>query len=281
MNSPTSKHSRLEIKKILFNENDFLRTVPLIILIFLGYGRVPNHFLLILLILVLVFMIISLRRVVDRSTQFIFDKTGIYDIKKQNHYSWDFINEIEFYIGENDYLKLIFKYKNSRVVLNFNNLSISPKKIEEYIKIIDVNKLRDKDKELKSEVANILKGNENSEKIIKIFKKYKTKTSWLMGISFFGTLALAIFLQVKFTFPYSFAIGWVLLLTILSVINTVAEKRFYNSEFARNITENQFNDLMIRFDLRLKNHKRKKIVGYVTIAIVTIVVFVASFHLSK
>ena len=36
MNSPVSKHSRLEIKKILFNENDFLRIVPLIILIFFG-----------------------------------------------------------------------------------------------------------------------------------------------------------------------------------------------------------------------------------------------------
>jgi SNF family Na+-dependent transporter len=86
---------------------------------------------------------------------------------------------------------------------------------------------------------------------------------------------------VKFTFPYSFAIGWILVFVILSTINKLAEKKLFESEFIRNIPENQLNELMIRFDLRTKNYKRKKIVGYVAFAVLTIGVFIASYYLSK
>jgi hypothetical protein len=280
MNNPVSKYNKLEIKKILFTENDFLRTVPLIILIFIGYGKVPNHYLMLLLVVIIVFLIISLRRIIDRNTQFIFDRTGIYDNKNQVHYSWNFINEIEFYVGQSDSLKLVFKYKFSTVVLNFDNLSTSPKEIAEFIKTIDSNKLRDKEKELKQEVTNILRRNENSEFITKVFKQYKLRTGWLMGISFFGILALAIFLQIKFTFPYSFAIGWLLVLTTLTSINVVSEKGLRESELIIKLSENQFNELMIQFALRSKDDKRKKRIGYIAMSIITIGIFVVSYFLS-
>lgn len=272
-------NDKLVIKKELFSEDDIFRIVLLIILFFIGWGKVPNHYFLIAIGFIVAYLIAPVKRFLDRKPQVILDKSGIHNVRTKMTYSWEYIQDIEF--RSNGTFKIVFKYKNTVIVLDLEKLKTSPKEILDFVKTLDANKLKDEDKELKEDLQRILKNDSDSAEISKVFKKTKIKYGWIMGITFFIIIGLAITLQVIYPYPYSFALGWSLMLVALTYLNKNAESTLRDSEYVRRLTENQFNELMIRFSWRQKNDKKKKKVAYIAMFIITALIFVASYSLSK
>nr|MDA3832676.1 hypothetical protein [Spirochaetales bacterium] len=64
-------------------------------------------------------------------------------------------------------------------------------------------------------------------------------------------------------------------------LNRHAESKLQETEHIRKLTENQFNELMITFSLRQKNDKKKKKIAYIGMFIITALIFIASYFLSK
>lgn len=273
---------KLVIKKVLLTDDDIFRIVPFIILFFLGWGKVPNYSFLILIAFIIIYSIAPVKRFLDRKPQVILDKSGIHNLQTKMTYSWEYIQDVDIEYGSSgNFFKLAFKYKNPIIVLDLEKLNTSPKEIFDYIKTIDSNKLKDEENELKKDLEKILKNNPDSAAISKAIKKYKIKYGWIFSSVFIGFLALAITLQVIYPYPYSFALGWSIMLFSLAYYNKIAESKLRDSEHIRRLTENQFNELMIRFSLRQKNDKKKKRVAFIAMFIITVLIFIISYILSK
>lgn len=278
--SSTKLRDKLVIKKVLFTEDDIFRIVPFFILFIIGWGEVPNHYFLIAIGFIIVYSIAPIKRFLDRKPQIILDKSGIHNLRTKMIYSWEYVQDVDIELRSSGIFKLAFKYKNPLIVLDLEKLDTSPKEIEDFIKAIDSSKLKEEEKELKKDLEKILKDNSDSAAISTIFKKYKLKNSWIISLAFFGIVAIAITLQVKYPYPYSFALGWSLMLVSLTYYNKIAESKLRESEHIRRLTENQFNELMIRFSLRQRNDKKKKKVAYIAMIIITAIIFVASYFLN-
>lgn len=275
-------NDKLVIKKELFTVDDIFRIVPFIILFFVGWGKVPNYSFLILVAFIVIYSIAPVKRFLDRKPQIIFDSSGIHNLQTKMTYSWEYIQDVDIeFRSSGNFFKLMFKYKNPIIVIDLEKLNTSPKEIFDYIKTIDSNKLKDEEKELKKDLEKILKNNPDSAAISKAIKKYKIKYGWIFSGVFLGFLALAITLQVIYPYPYSFALGWSIMLFSLTYYNKIAESKLRDSEHIRRLTENQFNELMTRFSLRQKNDKKKKRIAYIATFIITALIFVASYFLSK
>ncbi len=272
---------KLVIKKELFTENDIFRIVSFIILFFIIWGKVPNHYFLIPIGFIIIYSIAPIKRLLDRKPKIIFDNVGIHNLQTQMTYSWEYIQDVDIEFRSNGIFKLAFKYKNPLIVLDLEKLNTSPKEIEDYIKKINANKLKDEDKELQKDLSKILKNNPDSVEISRTVKKYKTRYLWIFSIAFIGILALAITLQVIYPYPYSIALGWSIMLISLTYYNKFAESKLQETEHIRKLTENQFNELMITFSLRQKNDKKKKKIAYIGMFIITALIFIASYFLSK
>ncbi len=272
---------KLIIKKELFTENDIIKIVPFIFLFFIMWGKVPNHYFLIPIGFIVVYSIAPIKRLFDRKPQIIFDGSGIHNLRTQMTYSWEYVQDVDIKFRSNGFFKLAFKYKNPLIVLDLEKLNTSPKEIEGYIKKINVSILKDEEKELNKGLSEILKNNPDIAEISKTVKQYKTRYLWIFFIAFIGILALAISLQVIYPYPYSFALGWSIMLISLTYYNKFAESKLQESEYIRKLTDNQFNELMIRFSLRQKNDKKKKKVAYIGMFIITSLIFIASYILSK
>lgn len=273
--------NKLVLKKELFSEDDIFRIVPFIILFFIGWGKIPNHYFLIAIGFIVAYLIAPIKRLLDRKPQVIFDKSGIHNVRTKTTYSWEYIQDVDIEFRSSGIFKIAFKYKNPIITVDLEKLNTSPKEILDFVKTIDANKIKDEDKELKEDLQKILKNNPDSAAISKTVKKYKTKYLWIFSIAFFGILAMAIALQVIYPYPYSFAFGWSIMLISLTYYNKITELKLRDSEHIRRLTENQFNELMIRFSLRQKNYKKKKKIGYIAMYIISAIIFVASYFLSK
>lgn len=274
-------NDKLVIKKVLLTDDDIFRIVPFIILFFVGWGKVPNYSFLFLIAFIVIYSIAPVKRFLDRKPQIIFDSSGIHNLRTKMTYSWEYIHDVDIEYRSTGTFKIAFKYKNPVIVLDLEKLKTSPKEIEDFIKTIDSNKLKNEEIELKKDLKKILENNPDSAAISKTIKKYKIKNGWIIGVTFFGIIALAITLQVIYPYPYSFALGWSLMLVSLTYYNKIAETKLRGSEHIRRLTENQFNELMIRFSLRQKNDKKKKRVAYIAMFIITALIFIASYFLSK
>lgn len=272
---------KLVIKKVLLTDDDIFRIIPLILLFFVGWGKVPNHYFFIAIGIIVFYLIAPVKRFLDRKPQLILDKSGIHDLRLKMTYSWEYIQDVDIEYRSHGMFEIAFKYKNPVIVLNLEKLKTSPKEIEDFIRTIDSNKLKNEKEELKRDLEKILKNNPNSAAVSKTIKKYKIKNGWIMGVVFFGILALSITLQVIFPYPYSFALGWSIMLISLTYYNKIAESKLRDSENIRRLTDNQFNELMIRFSLRQKNDKRKKKVAYLVMFIISGLIFAASYYLSQ
>ena len=275
-------NDKLVIKKVLLTDDDIFRIVPFIILFFLGWGKVPNYSFLILIAFIIIYSIAPVKRFLDRKPQVILDKFGIHNLRTKMTYSWEYIQDVDIEYGSSgNFFKLMFKYKNPIIVIDLEKLNTSPKEIFDYIKTIDSKKLKDEENELKKDLEKILKNNPDSAAISKAIKKYKIKYGWIVSGVFLGFLALAITLQVIYPYPYSFALGWSIMILSLTYYNKITESKLRDSEHIRRLSENQFNELMIRFSLRQKNDKKKKKVAYIAVIIITALIFIASYFLSK
>jgi hypothetical protein len=272
---------KLIIKKEIITEDDIFRIVSFILLFFVGWEKVPNHYFLIVIGFIIVYSIAPVKRFLDRNPQVIFDKSGIHYLRTKMTYSWEYIKEVDIEFRSSGTFKMAFDYKNSVIVLDLEKLKISPKEILDFVKTIDTNKLKDENKELKNDLQEILKNNSDNVEISNTFKKIRIKYGWIMGITFFVILGLAITLQVIYPYPYSFALGWSLMLVSLTYLNKNAESTLRDSEHIRRLTENQFDMLMVRFSWRQENDKKKKKVAYIAMFIITALIFSASYALSK
>ncbi len=274
-------NDKLVIKKVLLTDDDFFRIIPFIILFFVGWGKVPNHYFLIALGFIIAYLIAPIKRFLDRKPQVILDKYGIHNLRTKMTYEWEYIQNVDIEYRSSGTFKIAFKYKNPVILLDLEKLKTSPKEIFDFVKTIDANKLKDENKELEKDLQKILKNNSDNARISKTFKKVRIKYGWIMGITFFVIIGLAITLQVIYPYPYSFALGWSLMLVALTYLNKNAESTLRDSEYVRRLTENQFNELMIRFSWRQKNDKKKKKVAYIAMFIITALIFVASYALNK
>lgn len=274
-------NDKLVIKKELFTEDDIFRIVPFIILFFIGWGKVPNHYFLIAIGFIIVYLIAPTKRLLDRKPQVILDKSGIHNLRTKMTYEWVYIQNVDIEYRSSGTFKIVFKYKNPVIVLDLEKLKTSPKEILDFVKAIDANKLKDENKELEKDLQRILKNNSDNAEISKTFKKVRIKYGWIMGITFFVILGIAITLQAIYPYPYSFALGWTLMFVALTYLNKNAESKLRDSEYIRRLTENQFGMLMIRFSWRQKNDKKKKKVAYIAMFIITALIFIASYALSK
>jgi len=274
-------NDKLVIKKVLITDDDIFRIVPFIILFFTGWGKVPNYYFLIAIGFIVAYSIAPIKRFLDRKPQIILDKSGIHNLQTEMTYEWEYIQDVDIEFRSSGIFKIIFKYKNPVIVLDLEKLKISPKEILEFVKTIDSNKLKDENKELKKDLQKILKGNSDSHEISKVFKKTSFKYGWIMGITFLVIMGSAVTLQVIYPYPYSFALGWILMLLSLTYLYKKAVSTLRDSEHIRRLTENQFEMLMIRFSWREENNKKMKTVAYIAVFILTALIFLGSYSLSR
>ncbi|WP_372935395.1 hypothetical protein [Mariniphaga sediminis] len=274
-------NDKLVIRKVLLTEEDIFRIVPFVILFFIGWGKVPDYYFLIAIGFIAVYSIAPIKRFIDRKPQIIIDKSGIHNLRTRTTYSWEYIRNVNIELRSSGTCKLAFEYKNPTVVLDLEKLKTSPEEIEDFIKTIDPNKLKDEEKELKRDLEKILKNNPDSAAISTTIKNYKQKNGWIIGVAFFVFMALAITFQVIYPYPFSFALGWSLMLVLLIYYNKNAESRLRDSEHICRLSDKQFDELLIKFSLKQKNDKKNKKLIYVAMFIITGLIFVASYFLSN
>ena len=271
---------KLEIRKTIIRERELMYIVIITIYISLELKK-PELWLLIPISILLFLISLIIKRLIDRKPQLIIDEKGIYYSKKRVNYLWNKIEDVEVKYYSGDFLQLNIKSKSLLSSIDLKNINSSPKEIEDAIVFFSDGKIKSEKEKFKNQINNVLNDNQNIEIIASLFQKHKRKSSWLNALIFFGILAISIFLQIKFIFPYSFAFGWLTILLGLYSFNKKAELKLRQSEYIKKLTENQFNEIAIKYELRIRDDKNKKRLGYIAMFIITVGIFVASFFVNR
>jgi hypothetical protein len=271
--------TRLEIKESIFRERETMYMVVLTIFISMQLEE-PELWLLIPIAILLYLILLTIKRFVDQKPRLIIDEIGIKDKRNQKIYTWENASEIEHNYYSSSF-KLLVKSKSSMDIIDLTYLNTSPKEINEAIEFFSGNKILTGNNKFRKEVQQILKGNQNIDEIMLLFSNYKRKVLWIGLPILFGMPALSIYLQIKLSFPYVFAIGYLGAGIILFVFMLISEKRFKQKTEIQNLTEQEYKDVSIKYELKLPENKRRKILRYIFLALLIIGIIVISYFSSK
>lgn len=270
---------KLEIKESITRERETMYIVVLTIFLFLQL-KDPKLWLLIPLTILLVLISLLIKRLIDRNPRLIIDEIGIHDKRKQKIYKWDSIRDVEVNFNSSSSFKLIIKCKGTIENIDLTNLNTSPKEINESVAFFSDKKIKTGNDKFKMEIERILKNDDSVVEIMTLFSKYKSKVFWVSLPIFFGGVALSIYLQTIFTFPFVFAIGFPLTGIILFAFLLLSEKRFKEKTEIQILTEREYKLISIKYELKLPDNKNRAIIGYIAFGVLTIGIFVISYFAS-
>jgi len=270
---------KLEIKESIIRERETMYIVVLTIFISLQLKE-PKSWLLIPGAILLFLISLIIIRFIDRKPRLIIDETGIQDKRNQKVYSWENTSDIENNFNSSSF-KLVIKSKFSLYNIDLTNLNTSPKEINDAVEFFSGSKIRTGKNKFRKEVQRILKNNENTDEIMLLFSKYKRKILWIGLPILFGIPALSIYQQVKLSFPFVFAVGYLITGITLYVFIQIAEKKFKQKKEIQNLTEEEYKNISIKYELKIPENKRRKILGYIFLVLLTIGIFVISHLASK
>ncbi|TDN98875.1 hypothetical protein DET65_3866 [Sunxiuqinia elliptica] len=236
--------------------------------------------LLIPFIVLLVLISLVIKRLINRNPRLIIDEIGIHDKRKQKVYKWGSIRDIEANFNSNSSFKLIIKCKNTIENIDLTNLNTSPKEINESVAFFSDKKIKTGNDKFKIEIERILKNDDSVVEIMMLFSKYKSHILWIGLPIFFGNVALSIYLQILLTFPYVFAIGFLMTGIILFAFLRLSEKRFKEKTEIQNLTEQEYKLISIKYELKLPENKNRAIIGYIAFGVFMIGVFIISYFAS-
>lgn len=271
---------RLEIKESITRERETMYIVVLTILISLQLKE-PKLWLLIPIGIIAFLIFLLIKRLIDRKPRLVIDEIGIHNKRNKKIYNWKTITDIETNFNSSSSFKLLVRSKNSMDNIDLSNLNISPKEINEAVDFFSGNKISTGKNKFRKEIQRILKNNENLDEIMLLFSKYKKKVLSIGLPIFFGIPALSIYLQIKLDFPYVFAIGYLITGIIMYGFMRKMEMNFKQKIENQNLTEKEYNQVSIKYELKIPENKRKKILKYIFLSILTIAIFVISYIASK
>jgi hypothetical protein len=264
---------KLVIKKSVIINRELGYIVVLTIIISLELKKpAPWLFIPVTILLLLVFLLI--KRLFDRTPKIVIDEVGIHDKRNKQVYPWESITDVEVNINS---LGLLIKSKTSLVNINLTNLNTSPKEINEAIEFFSGNKIRTGKNKFREEIKRILKNDENIDEIIMLFSKYKTRILWTGSTIMFGIPALSIYLQFNSSFTFVFAIGYLLTGICIYAFTKTAELQFKKQKEVQSLTEQEYKELFIKFGLKNPENKKRELLGYIFLTVLSIGVFIISY----
>lgn len=271
---------KLAIKKTIIRDRELLYIVVLTIFISLELKK-PELWLLIPVAILLFLVSLVVKRLLDRKPQIIIDKVGIHNNQNQQIYSWETITNVETNFTSSKSFGLLIKSKISLVNIDLTNLDTSPKEINEAVEFFSGNKVNTGKNKFRNEIQHILKDNQNIDETMLLFSKQKRKVLWIGLPILFGIPALSIYLQSKLSFPYVFAIGYLVTGIFLFAFMRIIEKQFKRRTEIQNLTEQQYKNISIKYELKIPENKRRKILGYILLMLLTIGVFTVSYLVGR
>jgi hypothetical protein len=267
---------KLEIKESIVKEWEFNFSIAAIIVIIYKI-KSPDIWIIIPIIFLLYVTYIIIHRLINRQPGVVIDKYGLHLKYENKSFPWELISdaEVENFNGEQIILKV--KTKNSSFQTDLSNFNSNSYKIEEAIVFFSNGKIRGRETRFYDDINVLLSDKENLQVIIDLFRRHKRKVLWIGALIFFGGQALSIFLQVRYPFPYSFAIGWSAILIAMLFYFEKTELELRNSEKIRGLSDKQFNEIAIKFELRNNSEKKKRTLAMIFMVMITIGIFIISY----
>ena len=225
------------------------------------------------------FSIIS--RLKKGQTEIIIDKYGIHIKSESKSFSWDSILDATVKDLNGSQITLTIKTAKSNFETEITNLNTTSFKIEKAIVSFSKGKIKARETKFFNSIDELLNDKKNLAAIIDIFKKHKRKMLWFGILVFFGGLALSIYFQATFAFPYSFAIGWSMIMIALLGYNKIAETKLRDSDLISGLTDTQFNEIAIKFEIRNNVDKKNKMFALIFMIVISIGIFIISYLLTN
>lgn len=271
---------KLEIKETIIKEWELTFSIASIIMVSI---KIKNlDFLIVFPIALLLYVTYSIiNRLKDRKSGIVIDKYGIQLKSENKSFLWEVINDAEVQDLSGGKIILRLKTKSSHFQTDLSNFDTTSYKIEEAIVFFSNGKIKGRETKLYNSINDLVSDKENLEVIIDLFNKHKRKGLWVLTLIFFGGLALSIYFQVSYPFPFSFAIGWAAIIIVMYHFNKNAESTLRHSDKIRQLTDNQFNEIAIKFKLRNKDDKQNKRFAMVFMVFMSIGIFIISYFLSR
>lgn len=266
---------RIEINESITSDREIMYLVVLTIIISLQLKK-PELWVLIPAAILLYLISLIIKRLFDRKPRLIIDETGIHDKRSQKVYTWENTTYIESNFNSSSF-KLLVKSKSSIDNIDLTSLNTSPKEVEDAIEFFSGNKINTGKNKFRKEIQYILKDNQNINEIMLLFSKYKRKVIWFGLSVLFGIPALSIYLQFKLSFPYVFAIGYLVTGIILFAFMQITEKQFKRRTEIQNLTEQEYKYVSVKYELKIPENKKRKLLGYMLLIFLTMGVFLVSY----
>lgn len=228
-----------------------------------------------------------LKRLRDREPKLVIDNNGIWFSEQKKLCKW---SEMKFAFIErnggshnslesNDLLRVVLS--SGEVSIGLKKLSYSEKEIERQIEFyLGKYKCKPQDK-FKAEIEAILIDKEKLDEVMALFSKHKSLFLWTGLLIVFGLSGLSIYFQLNSDYPYVFAIGFVFTIIITFVIVKTINYRFRNVQTIRKLTDNEFDAISIKYKLKNDNDKKIKMIGYVFLSVLTALIFMISYFVTK
>lgn len=278
---------RLTIKKSVIRYDDVSGFIAAGIL-FYYVLKLDSYYWTIIPIIFSAYLIFNvLKRLTDREPKLVIDNKGIEFSDQKKLYKW---SEIKFaYIERNggghnslesnDFLHIVLTSRE--VTFGLKKLSYSEKEIERQIEFyLGRDKCKPHDK-FKLEIRKILIDNEKLDEVMVLFSKHKTQFLWPGLLIVFVLPGLSIYFQFNSDFPYVFAFGFVITVISMFVFVKIINTRFRKSPTIRNLTDKEFDAISIKYELNKANDKKRKMLGYVFLSVLTVLIFTISYFVTK
>jgi len=270
---------KLEIRESIIKEWELYYSVAAIIMVSYKIKN-PDIWIVIPIVLLLYVIYSLINRLKDRQPGIVIDKYGIQLKSENKSFTWELINDAQVEDLTGGHIILRLKTKNSYFETDLSNFETTSYKIEEAIVFFSKGKISGRETKFFENISDIVNDKRNLQIIITLFKQHKRKGLWAGTLIFFGGLALSIYLQVSYSFPFSFAIGWSTILIVLYLYFKKTESTLRHSNKINGLTDNQFNEIAIKFKLRNKDDKKNKRYAMMFMVFISIGIFIISYFLS-
>lgn len=272
---------KLVIKNVILKSDEIIRIgVTLLVLIFAG-GRLPQYWILAPIGLLIFYSYDFIKRLLNRSPQIIIDKNGIQICKDQLVIPWRTIKSAQAKFQAPDKERLYISTHEKELELRLDSYKYSLTQINETIEFFTGKRIeRYKDK-IKSDVLKVLINKEKIDEVMGLFSRFQTRFT-IFGLAFsFGLISVAIFLQTISTFSYVFALGFVF--TVVFVFSYVKfdRQRFRQKEVIRELTDSEFDAIALIYDIKDKKNRKREIIGYSLLGLLSIGIFIISYLASR
>jgi hypothetical protein len=287
MDSQAQMPERLTIKNYVIKYNDVLGFIAAGILFYIVLKLGFYYWTLIPIIFSIYLIFTVLNRLRDRESKLVIDNNGIEFSDQKKCYKWSEINYafIERNGGghnsfeQNNYLHIVLT--KSEVTIGLKKLAYSEKAIERQIEYyLGKDKCKPQDK-FNSEIKGILIDKEKHDEVMVLFSKQKTLFLWSGLLIVFGLSGLSIYFQINSAFPYVFAFGFVITVITMFVYIKIINTRFRKSTIICNLTEKEFDAISIKYELKKDNDKKRKMLGYIFLIVLTVLIFTISYFVTK